>query len=416
VDYLTDCNSPNRSFHNPAHKFSARERSVSDNSTDIFISSPKEDFTCKICFDGLKDPSDSLISPCLCQGSVKYIHEECLKTWLAGKEQNLDESTCEICKSKYKMEFGLEKEFSCGNCLQHSFSHFTYPAALILFFAGLVLLVVSIKQKVVQGNSTTNDIFDGVIAIIVVLAVFVVGYLIINSVKQTCFVEVVKNWRILNFQHQNKPEETVNHTDANLLDNSKLPFFEELVVQDIDDGKNIKHKETDKTNIHPQLARLQGLSNLKDTGLTLNKKAQGELRLNNLKDEQTLHLEESPTNSQLIKNDKLQILNAARSKVTNKFGFCISVIPEADPKNVTFTNLSKVPTFLGSNKNLDVQPLYLKSITEFEEIRRSQNPDLVEELRKGFQELKESVKAVKLNNKLLKFSFSRNNNPTELPV
>ena len=40
-----------------------------------------EDRICRICMDA-GDGSKQLISPCRCRGSMKHIHEECLKTWL----------------------------------------------------------------------------------------------------------------------------------------------------------------------------------------------------------------------------------------------------------------------------------------------------------------------------------------------
>jgi E3 ubiquitin-protein ligase DOA10 len=66
---------------------------------------------CRICFSELLTDDNPLISPCRCSGSLKYIHLDCLRTWLSRKE-NVKTSVnvisyswkafhCELCKSEY---------------------------------------------------------------------------------------------------------------------------------------------------------------------------------------------------------------------------------------------------------------------------------------------------------------------------
>ena len=93
----------------------------------LAMSSEAEDRLCRICFESvssfrnwpdylsstcstewllfLQDQSeDSLISPCICQGSQKYIHLSCLKTWQRTVLLNQhnhpamsgDESRCDV--------------------------------------------------------------------------------------------------------------------------------------------------------------------------------------------------------------------------------------------------------------------------------------------------------------------------------
>ena len=76
---------------------------------------------CRICFgeeDKKINMENPLISPCLCKGSMKYIHYECLKNWLESKIQSSPLSSielkdsigmcycsndliCELCKTKF---------------------------------------------------------------------------------------------------------------------------------------------------------------------------------------------------------------------------------------------------------------------------------------------------------------------------
>ena len=63
---------------------------------------------CRVCFsDSVKD---LLISPCLCRGSVKYIHIKCLTKWLQQKYdiqfaqhlKGISGLYCELCHYEYK--------------------------------------------------------------------------------------------------------------------------------------------------------------------------------------------------------------------------------------------------------------------------------------------------------------------------
>jgi len=70
---------------------------------------------CRICFLNESNDSNPLLSPCKCDGSLKYIHYKCLKNWINTKinndssisEEDLvisydsKEIKCEICKEKY---------------------------------------------------------------------------------------------------------------------------------------------------------------------------------------------------------------------------------------------------------------------------------------------------------------------------
>lgn len=55
------------------------------------------EYKCRICID-LGDADTKMCAPCLCTGSVKYIHVTCLKEWIKEKRS----IKCELCGSTYK--------------------------------------------------------------------------------------------------------------------------------------------------------------------------------------------------------------------------------------------------------------------------------------------------------------------------
>ena len=90
-----------------------------NNQENINIINPslkiKKNKVCRICYGDDTSSDNPLINPCICKGSMKYIHYKCLKNWLNSKiesemEQNSDNETiiyntkdlsCELCKAKF---------------------------------------------------------------------------------------------------------------------------------------------------------------------------------------------------------------------------------------------------------------------------------------------------------------------------
>jgi hypothetical protein len=60
--------------------------------------------TCRICLDD----AGSFISPCLCTGTMKDVHEACLIEWLRTKDNLL----CELCHVPIMIEFNQDLERS----------------------------------------------------------------------------------------------------------------------------------------------------------------------------------------------------------------------------------------------------------------------------------------------------------------
>lgn len=56
---------------------------------------------CRICqCDGCEIQKDSpLVAPCLCSGSLKFVHQACLQKWIKSS----DKLSCELCQFEYKM-------------------------------------------------------------------------------------------------------------------------------------------------------------------------------------------------------------------------------------------------------------------------------------------------------------------------
>lgn len=75
----------------------------------------KDEVQCKVCWDNTSTRENPLLNSCNCDGSVRFIHYNCLKQWLKQKMVKKEESNlisytwkqfeCEICKKPYPYVF-----------------------------------------------------------------------------------------------------------------------------------------------------------------------------------------------------------------------------------------------------------------------------------------------------------------------
>lgn len=74
-------------------------------STDMVPLSPtlgdEGDKTCRVCRSG-EEPGSPLYKPCKCSGSISWIHQDCLESWLSVSRAQ----RCELCKHPFKWEKG----------------------------------------------------------------------------------------------------------------------------------------------------------------------------------------------------------------------------------------------------------------------------------------------------------------------
>eukprot|EP01066_Platyproteum_vivax_P010159 Platyproteum_vivax@DN4522_c0_g1_i1.p1 len=67
--------------------------------------------TCRICLSEGSETNNPLVSPCNCNGTMKYVHLQCLRSWMEGRLNIRSDGTqssffccsleCELCKTTY---------------------------------------------------------------------------------------------------------------------------------------------------------------------------------------------------------------------------------------------------------------------------------------------------------------------------
>ncbi|KAG0267979.1 hypothetical protein BGZ95_002688 [Linnemannia exigua] len=100
---------------------------------------PVDERQCRICLGGAdeEDTLGRLISPCLCKGSMKYVHVECLNAWRTRSPKRESHYKCDTCK--YSFSF---RRTSFARYLGHPLTVFVLTIvtfALAVFAAGFAM-------------------------------------------------------------------------------------------------------------------------------------------------------------------------------------------------------------------------------------------------------------------------------------
>lgn len=143
---------------------------------------------CRICLTS--ENSGTLINPCACTGSQKFVHEECLKTWLLTKKKD-DLNQCELCKENFKMTF--EVTSACMPFHNLNTCKAWIPCIICLALLGGIIYICYLAF----ANETSD--------VAVTVGAFVLGILWISCCVQSvfatsrvCFTRKVESWTISN--------------------------------------------------------------------------------------------------------------------------------------------------------------------------------------------------------------------------
>jgi hypothetical protein len=161
-----------------------------------------------------------LLHPCKCTGSVKYIHEDCLKTWIVSSEDQVEQGHCEVCNTSFNMKFTVASECSArkgckeskGNCI------FIPMLALVMSMLGGVVYVL-VAFYLADSSSPEEQGYAAALICICVFAAGVLSALIVHASKQSCIFSSLKNWEILNLDLD---EQELSRLDDSSKDISRL--------------------------------------------------------------------------------------------------------------------------------------------------------------------------------------------------
>lgn len=302
IEVISDCPSPGKVPRNriyslddcsPGHSSSIAEVEKGAEVNDPVSArrqptSVNEKF-CRICFEGEEEKEKgALICPCLCNGSLKHIHEECLRQWLVLREEEDDDDNymiggrCEICQYMYHITVEKKLKFSCERACGDGFPSLLVAVGLMVCLLNLVWLVYKYltgakAEELKHQNDPTPTFIENqrFINKMLLLLTGTIGLMffvpIIISIKQAFFhrkVVSVKFFDVEQDQRSSKPQlqsaNQQNQSDhyqvGNESTNAPSQQMNENQIADETDDNSIFGDTTSFDNTHLEASSVMPLN------------------------------------------------------------------------------------------------------------------------------------------------------------
>ncbi|KAK3761800.1 hypothetical protein RRG08_010123 [Elysia crispata] len=181
---------------------------------DSFLSTQSEKCDiCRICHcEG--EENNRLISPCLCSGSLKYIHLACLQKWIKSSEKK----SCELCNFEYTMTTKT-KPFREWERLEMTSAERRKVVCSVTFH--LIAITCVIWSLYVLIDRTTEEVSSGTLdwpfwTKLIVVAIGFTGGVVFMYVQCKMYVQLCLRWRAYNklITVENAPEDPELRAEA----------------------------------------------------------------------------------------------------------------------------------------------------------------------------------------------------------
>ncbi|OMJ77879.1 hypothetical protein SteCoe_22442 [Stentor coeruleus] len=210
---------------------------------------------CRICYD-IERENNKLLHPCRCIGSVMYVHEECLKTWLLSTNQDLSGRACELCHTTFTMEYSIKTYFSFKEICDEAIGTCMFIPILLAILVLIIVIIYFLSVKYQNSDTKENDqIYSLALMAGCSLAALIIILIMVYIVKNTFIKSRMEDWKIMDFILDNlldKPEDMRERTlltqglDNNL--NNNVFFIQKNVKIN---GKKIKAPKVAPLNLEP---------------------------------------------------------------------------------------------------------------------------------------------------------------------
>lgn len=150
---------------------------------------------CRICHCE-SEPGAPLISPCVCAGSLKYVHQQCLQQWI----KSADTKSCELCKFDFEMTTRI-KPFRKWQKLEMTTVERRKIMCSVTFH--IIAITCVIWSLYVLIDRTTEEIKAGELewpfwTKLIVVAIGFTGGLVFMYVQCKMYVQLCRRWRAYN--------------------------------------------------------------------------------------------------------------------------------------------------------------------------------------------------------------------------
>ncbi len=163
--------------------------------------------TCRFCLGTTENTHNIFVSPCICMGSIQYVHTYCLTRWRISQSPMIN--TCSICHTKYNVEicFKFEKFFLDETQIKSLFRNgailfFCFNYFYLFFMTGHNLNQnVRMNKLIDKYDSFEDGIYKPFYSLVMIIIMSVYNGILFGSVlkvqnKKIYFKEWMKRERI----------------------------------------------------------------------------------------------------------------------------------------------------------------------------------------------------------------------------
>ena len=117
---------------------------------------------CRICFE--EDYIENFITPCLCRGTNKYVHEQCLQNWRIMAENPNNVTTCPSCKFKYIIEKQNKGLCQCfkkySKNIGKNIKNIFITNIIYMIIISLILFILNNYKIVISKGAEVDNLLD----------------------------------------------------------------------------------------------------------------------------------------------------------------------------------------------------------------------------------------------------------------
>ena len=181
----------------------APEIKVKTPTADQTLEESNKEQCCRVCLESEQnDEIGKLIIPCRCAGSMKWIHDECLKTWIVSRGKNIQNASCELCNMAFDMQFKYKAKFFPKIACKEGKKSFITCICLSIVFFGLLVVIIYIasnwNSQFGQSNASSpqENSFSFKLAIIVACSIIstLLAALVVIAARDAFWINEVKEW------------------------------------------------------------------------------------------------------------------------------------------------------------------------------------------------------------------------------
>ena len=232
----------------------------------VVVSIGSSEKFCRFCFEAEESAeTGKLVCPCRCDGSLKHIHETCLKTWIVqqnSEDRFAEGSRCEICSYSYHLEFTRKLKLSCSRAFDQGFSHLLISVGMAVCLGNLIWLVCKYTRYTLNQQAS-----QALLSIFALLAlVFLVS--MIFTLKKACFEMRVTALKIHDFdpnyhQHSGSVQIQVHDVINHILSSETLYSSESSQHEAMPEMRSVRQRPENPSlnqSLNTSLQQLIGLS------------------------------------------------------------------------------------------------------------------------------------------------------------